>query len=275
MERDQAPAQRVRRRLRALLAGCVLMLPVLARAHDFWIEPERFVLDAAEPVAITLRVGERYGGDTVPYVTDWIDRFELHDPRGVQPITGHVGDDPAGVVTPVAAGATWIAYQSRDDFVELPPAKFRDYLEQEGMEYILPLREARGLAERPAREYYVRCVKALLWRPGDGGLDVGAPLGLTLELLPGANPYALSPGRSLDVRLLHAGQPLAGALLRAFTREAPGEVQERRSDADGRVTLDLDRAGTWMVKTVHMVPVEGDRYGEWRSYWASLTFELR
>jgi hypothetical protein len=30
-----------------------------------------------------------------------------------------------------------------------------------------------------------------------------------------------------------------------------------------------------MVKTVHMVAVEDDPYGEWRSYWASLTFAIR
>lgn len=243
-----------------------------AVAHDFWIEPDRFLVADDGPVALTLRVGEHYKGESVPYIDDWIDRFELHDGQGARPISGQIGDDPAGRVAPRSAGASWVAYQSRDDFVELPPDKFAEYLRLEGMESILPLRQRRGLAERPAREYYVRCVKALLWAPGADGVAVDAPLGLTLEIVPEGNPYALAAGEPLVVRLLYQGQPQPGLLVKALTREQPEREQRLRSDAAGRVRIRLDRPGSWMVKTVHMVAVEDDPYGEWRSYWASLTF---
>jgi uncharacterized GH25 family protein len=253
-----------------------LVLALLAspslQAHDFWVEPSRFVLDRLEPVAVTLRVGERFSGESVPYIDDWIDRFEIHDGEGGRAIHGQVGDDPAGVVAPRTPGASWIAYQSNDDFVELPPDKFADYLEMEGMEYILPLRLKRGQAHLPAREYYVRCVKGLLWLPGTGGVEVQEPLGLTLEIVPRRNPYTLAPGETLELKLLYQGRPAPGLLVRAFTRDQPGNQQSQRTDGDGVARIELDRPGDWVVKAVHMVAVEGDPYGEWRSYWASLTF---
>jgi len=259
-------------RLVALLG--VFASPAL-QAHDFWIEPARFLFDGPGTVAVTLRVGQDYQGDSVPFIDDWIDRFEIHDGQGVRRVESQIGDDPAAVVEARTPGSTWIAYQSRDDFIELPPDKFRDYLRMEGMEFILPQREQRGLAEKPAREYYVRCVKSLLWWPGGRGGDVvSVPLGLTLEIVPLQNPYTLSSGEPLTVRVLHLGRPGMGLLLKAFTREQPEQKQQLRTDAEGRVRLELDRGGTWLVKTVHMVAVDGDTYCDWRSYWASLTFAI-
>jgi len=260
------------RRLALMLAGCVISLP--SGAHDFWIEPDRFVFDAPAPVSVTLRVGQQLKGESVPYISDWIDRFEIDDADGRRTFTSHIGDDPAGISDVRSPGATWIAYQSRDDFVELPSEKFRDYLLMEGMDYILPLREQRDLASRAAREYYVRCVKSLLWWPGSRAADVSTPLGLTLEIVPLGNPYTLPADRKLDVQLLYEGRPAAGLLVKAFTRESPQDQQLHRTDEEGRARLQFDRPGQWIIKTVHMVAVDDDPYGDWRSYWASLTFSI-
>jgi hypothetical protein len=174
-----------------MAAGALLLAMQVAHGHDFWIEAEPYSQDAAGPVAVSLLVGEHFKGETLPYIDSWIDRFELHDGMGMRPIEGVMGDDPAGSVQARTGGASWVAYQSTDDFVELPPDKFNDYLAMEGMEYIRPLRERRGQAGKPGREYYVRCVKALLWTSGEDGVAVDTPLGLTLEMIPLTNPYVM------------------------------------------------------------------------------------
>lgn len=46
-----------------------------------------------------------------------------------------------------------------------------------------------------------------------------------------------------------------------------------RTDARGRARFRLDRSGTWLVRLVHMEP-SSEAGIDWRSYWASLTFEL-
>ena len=46
-----------------------------------------------------------------------------------------------------------------------------------------------------------------------------------------------------------------------------------RTDATGKATFTIGRAGDWMFGLVHMEPsTEPDV--EWRSYWATLTFSL-
>jgi hypothetical protein len=78
----------------------------------------------------------------------------------------------------------------------------------------------------------------------------------------------------LAVRLLYEGRPLAGALVMALNKSAPNEVQRIRSGPDGRAEFNLHRGGLWLVKAVHMVPAAAQAPEDWRSYWASLTFEL-
>src|SRR5436190_1224337 len=57
-----------------------------------------------------------------------------------------------------------------------------------------------------------------------------------------------------------------------------GEEGRGRSDGLGRAELRLPAAGVWLVKSVHMVRLEGTeaewQHAEWQSWWASLTFAL-
>jgi len=263
-----------RRPILAFLALLVLTAVGPAGAHDFWIEPSRFRAESPVMVDIGLRVGQLFKGDSVPYIDSWFSRFEVRDSGGVRPVRSQIGDDPAGRIEQRLPGATWIVYQSSDGFVELPPEKFRHYLESEGMEYILALRESRGMADKPAREQYQRSVKSLLWWPAEDAPFTGADSGLPLELVPLANPYALAPGDLLELEVRFFGQPIPGLLVRAHTRDRPDAVVRARSDAAGRVGLRLASNGDWMVKAVHMVALENHAEADWQSYWASLTFAM-
>ena len=73
---------------------------------------------------------------------------------------------------------------------------------------------------------------------------------------------------------MYKGQPVAGVLVMALNKTAPNEVQRIRSGPDGRAEFNLRCSGLWLVKGVHMVPAEREASEDWRSYWASLTFEL-
>ena len=49
-----------------------------------------------------------------------------------------------------------------------------------------------------------------------------------------------------------------------------------RTDAQGAFSLDLPRAGVWLIKSVHMVRTSFWSFSDadWISLWASLTFEV-
>jgi len=100
------------------------------------------------------------------------------------------------------------------------------------------------------------------------------PAGLTLELVPEADPYALAPGSKLSLRLLYEGRPLQGALVFALDDTSKFDPARARTDDKGRVTMSLPRAGRWLIEAEHMVRAPTGVDADWESFWASVTFSL-
>src|SRR5262249_42062244 len=151
--------------------------------------------------------------------------------------------------------------------------KFSQYLKEEGLDGIAEARARRGQTGG-AREIFSRCAKSLI-SSGPAAKTAGdRSLGFTLELLAERNPYGMSAGQELPVRVTYEGRPLVGALVVAMNRVNPMDKLTARSDRDGRVRFRLSRDGRWLIKAVHMIEAPADSGADWASYWASLTFEL-
>ena len=258
---------------RALLLAAALAAAPPLSAHDFWIEPSSFRPAVGSTVTARLLVGEGFRGDPVPRNPAMIEKFVLVTDAGETPVVGRSGDDPAGRVRIGGPGLALIGYRSRNSFLFLEADKFEEHLRGEGLESILELRAKRGESAKPSRELFSRCAKALI-SSGDGSTGYDRNLGLTLELLPEKNPYALAAGGELPIRLLYEQKPLSGALVVAMPFDAPAEKISRRTDAKGRVRLRLPSSGRWLVKVVHTVPASDTSVADWESLWASLTFEI-
>lgn len=253
----------------------VYLASLSAVAHDFWIEPRDFQPAVGDTVPVVLRVGEDFAGTSQPLIPDWFSDYAAYGPQGRQPVTGMIGDDPAGSVTVDTPGSWVVGYRSTRSFVELDPARFNAYLDKEGLEWVRDVRQARGDAALHAREYYSRCAKAIINSGSPDSSVATTPLGYRLELIPKRDPYSLTAGDTLAVRLLYESRPLANILVVAFTADAPEQKFQLRTSADGIAEIPLDRPGTWLVKAVHMIEVPAtDTVAEWESFWASLTFLL-
>lgn len=242
--------------------------------HDFWIAPSSFRPAVGSSVDVSLHVGHL--GHYTPYVRNpaHIRRFVAVFSDSVLSLPGTPGRDPAGTVTLPRPGLAVIGYHSHASATELPAARFENYLREEGLDHILALRQRRGEAQRPGREKFSRCAKALMQVGGSGSQGYDRHLGFTLELVPSRNPYDLAPGDTLAVQLLFRGRPLPNAQVTAVPASATRAPVLRRTNADGRVRLPLGRAGVWLVKSVHMLPAAGDPAADWESFWATFTFEL-
>jgi uncharacterized GH25 family protein len=263
----------MRRLARSLAALAFGLLPAAAlRAHDFWIEPSAFAPLPGQRIAVRLRVGQGFHGDPVPRDPALIQRFDTVGDSGASPVAGLAGREPAGYAAFATPGLYWIVYGSTPSQVELSAAKFETYLAEEGLESIHALRAKRGQTGTDVKERFSRCAKAAVAVSG-GGPGFDTVLGLTLELIPEADPTKLKPGGELPLRLLFRGKPLAGALVVALPRDQPQSKVSARSDAKGRVRLRFDRTGPWLVKAVHMIPAPAGSAADWESFWASVTFE--
>jgi hypothetical protein len=255
-----------------LVAVLALLLPLPARAHEFWIEPKTFRPEVGSVLRLGLHLGERFAGEPFPRNPALIDTFVVVGPRGEQPVMGRSGG-MTNFVRIEAFGLHVIGYRSLRSRNELPAEKFESYLREEGLEAIVALRARQGESRKPGREVFSRCAKSLIAAGGEavGGYD--RALGFTLELVPQQNPYTLGEGERLAVGVLHDGRPLAGAKLVAVNRREPEKLLSAVSDADGRATFRLASAGVWMITTVHIVRAPRGVDADWESFWASLTFE--
>ncbi|MCU1228016.1 MAG: hypothetical protein JWO97_900 [Acidobacteria bacterium] len=259
-------------RLAAVAAA--FLLTSSAFAHDLWIEPSTFHPRAGELVTASLRVGQKLHGEPLPRIPPLVDRFLLWRNGAEKPFVGRAGADPAGTTMVSDSGLQWIGYQSDPYPVTLEAQKFDDYLRDEGLERIVEARAKSGQSMTPGRERFYRCAKALLAADDKTSGTFDAPLGFTLELLPLKDPYTLKAGGSLPLSLLYRGQPIANILVVAMNRDDPEHPVRARTDAKGRVSLRLPRAGFWLIKAVHMQAAPAGAGVDWESWWASITFEL-
>jgi uncharacterized GH25 family protein len=257
-----------------------------ARAHEYWLAPSRYAASPADTVLVRAFAGTGFRGEAKPYAAPRVVHFRLRGPRNLELSDTALNGDPVWARCVVAdGGGVLMSYESDFAKIELPAPEFDAYLATEGLEGPRAARARKGAAAGPGRERYARCAKA--WIAGADPARVTAPVGMTLELVPLADPTA--PG-TLKIRVLYRGLPLAGTRVRAWrqdlasgaarigvprdaaARDSVGPVAEARSDAAGVATLAIDGAGEWLVSGVHMVPSQDPEAADWQSYWASLTF---
>lgn len=259
------------------ISGLVAMAMTItsATAHEYWIEPSNSRAEAGETVSITMAVGQDFVGDTQIYIPDRTVRFDVIGPLGTVSAAAGFAADPAGKVIVSAPGLYTVVYQNKGNRIALDPETFETYVRRDGLEHALAARASAGISDQPASEHYIRFPKTWVLS-GDpaAGQVATQPVGMRFELVPGRNPFTLSPGTSLPVQAIYEGQPVAGILVQAFHKQTETLVGGDRSDQTGMATIELPFAGRWMISAVHLIPVPEDTALDWRSFWASFVIDL-
>ena len=207
-------------------------------------------------------MGQDFVGDPVPRNAQLIDSFVLRDGHGEWPVNGFENHDPAGLLRIERGGVAVVAYRSKANFVELPAAKFAEFVKAEGLD-LIP-------ANRPDREHFFRYAKTLLRTGTSSTIPVGHLSSFRYDIVPQSNPWRRGP---LHVRVLFEEKAAAGVLVTAIHRDDRNARVKVRTDAHGRATLDLPKGGVWLIKSVFMVAAPKNSGVDWESLWASVTFE--
>jgi len=250
-----------------------------AHAHEFWIQPHAYRLEAGSPLVADVRVGMDFGGNQMAYLPSTINAFNITDADGPYKIEGRIGDIPAVNITPTGDGLqilnlfstssvlTWDEFQKFDDFVNL-----------HGMSWVLERHAARGLPDVGFKEAYTRFVKSLVAIGGGAGQDHFT--GMFFELVAGKNPYTDNMSGGMPITVLFKGEPLPDKQVDLFYRNLDGQVSRLsvQSDANGRALIPNIGDGEYMVNVVHMIepfPEDQARTGvAWHSLWGSITYAI-
>lgn len=250
------------------LIGSLFVLVGVACAHDLYL--------TSEPHGqICAGVGENFPRSENAVTADRLNSFAVLNRAGSRiPLQGKVLAKQLCALSqndgPFLAEMT---VQPR--FIKLPAADFNAYIHGEGLASVEQIRATRGENSKEGRELYSRYSKLIV---GSDPALATTVLGHALEIVPDRAPSELKSGDTLTVRVLFKGKPLADAQVSASYAGASLEGHSypvsARTDADGKATLKLDRSGLWYVRLIFMEPAENDPEVDWRSYFATLTFEV-
>ncbi len=255
----------------SLTFGLLAAAPVAA--HEFWIAPRDFTLDADQALVAELRVGEGMRGDTFPYLPPRFVRFDVIAGGETIPMPGRIGDDPAVNVSGLPDGLLELVYVSTGSEVTYSDAQtYARFIEDEGLDYVAARNAERGLDPVGLTEAFTRYAKSLVAVGTGRGEDRAA--GLKIEIVSGLNPYRDDFSDGLPLQALLDGGPHAGARLRVLQRHASGEVTEDRyeTDAEGRATVAVTPGASVLANVVWLEELAGPGTAAWHSHWASLTF---
>jgi len=262
---------RHRLRAAAALAG--------AAAHDFWLQPTSFWAAPGAPTPLTLQVGHGPARQRSPIPAARVVTFRSIGPAGATDrktdlsLGGRQADAMLSFPTP---GTHVLVFETNYAESNLPALRFNDYLAAEGLTEALRFRQRTGSSDEPGREIYTRNAKALVQVGSSGARrqpQVTAPVGLTLEIVPEVNPYALTPGASLPIRVLYEGRPLPGALVKLTDLSADERpVETHLSDGAGRAVFRPPHPGTWLLNVIWSKPLANNRRADFATVFSSLTF---
>lgn len=255
------------------------MLAIPAVAHDFWLQPTRFILPAPATVPILIYVGHGAARDRWAQLPERVILFRSIGADGMidrKPMLTLDGPRYDAEVPLARRGAYILAFQSNAASSDLPFLRFNDYVVDEGLTPIAAHRQRTGTERTNGREQYSRRAKAIIQvGPVDTAsvARVTRPVGLSLEIVPERHPLALKSGEPLPVRVYFNRQPLAGALIKLTDLDADAKpVKIMRTDRAGRAMFALPKKGQWQFNVIWSVVTPKNPAADYRTTFSSLTF---
>jgi uncharacterized GH25 family protein len=253
----------------------------LAKAHDFWLQPQDFLTDANTSLPFTLQVGHGPLRQRSPIPVRRIERLDLIGPDGsTRDMRSRLhlgGDRDDGDIALSSNGVYQLVLQT-DDRAEshLPAIRFNDYLRAEGLTPALGARERTHRMDADGSENYRRVAKTIV-QAGDASADaaITKPLGLPLEIVPERNPLVMPRAATLPVRVEYEQNPLAGALVKLTDLSHDAEPFEMHvTDAQGRAEFAQPSKGAWLINVIWTKAKPEGSETEFETTFSSLSFGL-
>lgn len=260
--------------LKALGFYLMLFFPVNSPGHEAWVEPVNYQQEHNPTLKADIRVGQMFKGHAQIYNGDKFVVLDIARGRSREKISGRLGDLPAIVHTLTTPGLYTIGYQSTGSTISYSNwQKFSSFVRQEGLEWVIAEHRSRGFPEQDFDEVFYRYAKSIVsWRSSQGNDVI---LGLPFEIVLLNNPYNNSA--NITVEVIWDSKPHPNAQLAVFQKSMEGAVvrTDYKTDALGRVDIQIAAGHQYLLSTVHMEPRKSDAdKALWNSHWASITFEV-
>lgn len=259
------------------LTLAILGLTDKAAAHEFWIDPQEFVIAQGDVLLGDLRVGQEFSGSTMSYLPRNFEVFTVISGGETRQVEGRFGDIPALNMEDLPEGLAVVVHQTTaNQLVWSTWERFLNFAIHKDLGDVTAMHEARDLSQEGVREDYYRFAKSLVAVGAGAGQD--QRVGLLTELVALANPYTDDVSAGLPVQLWYDGALRSDYQVELFAQDAEGAVTitYHRTDAEGVALLPVQPGMTYMVDAVFLSPLEPVAQTDaiWATYWANLTFAV-
>lgn len=257
----------------ALCLVTLLVAAGAAQSHEFWIEPDKFVVPAGAAVTLDLRVGQLLDGASYPFLSHKFERYDVTVAGQTAPLAGRQGDVPSLIYTPDRQGLNIVSYHARPELLTYDAfSDFVEFVTDEGLSDLADRHRARGLPDAGFIEGYSRNSKALVQVGPVLAGQTDEYTGMPFELVALTNPYAGQ--ETLPVRLLWQGKPVADAQVAIFHRGPDGAVSRSlsRTGSTGIATVPTAASGFYLLSSVRLDERDPASGEVWHSTWAALGF---
>ena len=255
-----------------------LTIPLIA--HDLYFLPPTFRVKPGEKIRVAFHNGDAFPESEAKAPIARLRDLQALSKTGTTPITDlkESGSEVVGEAAFPGQGDIILAARTIPNFIQLEPAKFEDYLKEEGLDHVLRWRAEHGASKLPGKERYSKHVKSLLLA-GESSNYFNHVVGHVIEIVPEANPSLLKGNSALPVQVLFRGKAVEGiAVESAFAAATGGKAIAKvigRTDKNGRVSVPITGLGRWRIHALIMERCAEPAAADWESFWASLTFENR
>ncbi len=265
---------------RIATAFALLLVASLAVAHEFWLSPSDYFPKLGDVIKLNVFVGENYEGERWGGGSRRIANLKLRTATKWLPLTATQSD--SSVQLPdykvIENGTHVFTLTTNNSFIELEPAKFEEYLKEDGLTNALEYRQKNNESQRNGRELYRRCAKTIVQVGTKTDNTASMRSDLILDIKPIQNPYSLTKNQPLTCQFRYDDANLKNTLVRCWRRyEGKTEIEFKQTDNQGFATFELPKKGmgVYMVSTVTMVRLANNPQADWQSTWGSLTFARR
>lgn len=244
-------------------------------AHEFWLNPDKFIYKSGDNINIRFLAGENFVGENWKGNQERVESLKLYYGGVSDDISKYLSPDSGNSLqlTMLDEGTNLVAFNSTNSFIELEAAKFNAYLEEDGLTNALEYRKQNGETDSMGRELFQRCAKTLIQVGKTKDKTFAIVTGLPVEIIPTVNPYQLKNKDSLKVKILYRDLPLKGALVKTWHMEKDSTIKASfTSNVNGEIIFPVTTTGKWMISTVTMKRLNKDAKAQWQSYWGSLTW---
>ena len=173
-------------------------------AHEFWLQPDKFIYQQGESINTRFLVGENFTGENWTGNRQRIKSLQLYLGSDVDDIADLVGDEKGDSIQLMVMneGTVMVTFNNLNSFIELDAQKFTDYLKEDGLDEAIKYRHQNGEKDSIGREFYQRSVKTI-FQVGKKYNDVyKKETGLPIDILMQSNPYEIKNTGTIKAKFL-------------------------------------------------------------------------